>query len=201
MTKTLIAGAVAVMTLAGGSAFAQAAPTQAYIGANLGTSHAGHGCGAGASASTDITDCDKSDFAWKLYGGYNLPGTPFAAELTYANLGTYKAKGTDSASAKGSYWGVGGAWRPEFGQGWGGVARLGAAYSTSKVDYSIAEVAGEHSKDSWHPYYGLGVNYQLTRNVKLEADWDNTRVTGQVPSYGSSTSVVNTYSIGASLGF
>lgn len=201
MSKILIAGAVALISLSSGAAFAQNGPTQGYVGANLGASHAEHGCGASLAASTGFTDCDKNDFAWKLYGGYNLPGTPFAAELTYANLGKYKAKGTDSADTKASYWGVGGAWRPDFGQGWGGVARAGAAYTTAKVDYSISDVSGDHTKDSWHPYYGLGVNYQIARNIKLEADWDNTRVTGQVPAYGSSTSVVNTYSIGATLGF
>ena len=202
MHKTLIAGAFAVFSLAGTSAFAQTSPApQSYVGANLGASHADHGCGATLAATTAITSCDKSDFAWKLYGGYQLPGTPLAAELTYANLGKFKASGGDTSEAKASYWGLGGAWRPDFGQGWGGVARVGGAYATSKVDYTLGGVGGEHSKDGWHPYYGLGLNYQIARNVKLEADWDNTRVTSQIPAYGSSTATVNTYSIGASLGF
>ena len=201
MHKTLIAGTFALISLAGSSAFAQNAPTQSYIGANLGASDANHACGATLATSTAISSCDKTDFAWKLYGGYTLPGTPFAAELTYANLGKFKASGAGSSDVKASTWGVGGAWRPELGQGWGGVARVGAAYATTKVDYSLTDSSGEHSKDGWHPYYGLGVNYQVARNVKIEADWDNTRVTSQVPAYSSSTNTVNTYSIGASFGF
>ena len=194
--KTLITGAIALISLASGSAFAQS-----YVGIGAGESHASQGCGA-AEASGVITHCDKNDTAIKLYGGYQLPGTPWAGELTYFDLGKFKASGTGvSADAKGSYWGLGGAYRPSFGSGWGGVARVGAAYGTSKVDYSLSDVAGDHSKTGWHPYYGLGVNYEIAKNIKLEADWDNTRLTSQVPTFGSTTAVVNSYTIGASFGF
>jgi hypothetical protein len=194
--KTLIAGAVALISLTSGSAFAQS-----YVGVDLGAGHANRGCGA-ADASGAITSCDKSDFAYKLYGGYQLPGTDFAGELSYFNLGKFKASGTGTnADAKDSYWGLGGAWRPVFGQGWGGVARVGAAYGTSKVDYSLGDAAGEQSKNGWHPYYGLGVNYEIAKNIKLEADWNNTRITSQVPTFSSSTAVVNSYTVGASFGF
>ena len=197
MSKTLIAGAVALLSLVGSSAFAQG-----YVGGNIGESHANRGCGAGDAAGISL-NCDKNDFAWKTYGGYQLPGTPWAAEVTYWDLGRFKADGTGvSGTAKDSAWGLGGAYRPEFGGGWGGVARVGAAYGTSKVDYSLGEAGtGEHSKDGWHPYYGLGVNYALTKNLKLTADWDNTRITSQIPTLASSTAVVNTYSVGASWGF
>jgi len=194
--KTFIAGAVALLSLAGSSAFAQS-----YMGINLGQSHANRGCDAGA-ASGLLTSCDKSDFAWKINGGYQLPGTPWAGELTYFNLGKFKGTGpTASGTAKDSYWGLGGAYRPDFGSGWGGVARAGAAYGTSKVDYSLGGVSGEQSKNGWHPYYGLGVTYQLAKNIKIEGDWDNTRITSQVPTFASSTAVVNSYTIGASFGF
>ena len=196
MKKTFLAGTVALLSLAGGSAFAQT-----YVGINLGQSHANHGCGA-AEYSGLLTSCDKSDFAWKINGGYQLPGTPWAGELTYFNLGKFKGSGpTASTTTKDSYWGIGGAYRPDFGSGWGGVARAGAAYGTSKVDYSLAGVSGEHSKDSWHPYYGLGVTYQVAKNIKIEGDWDNTRISSQVPSLATSTNVVNSYTIGASFGF
>ena len=197
MNKTLIAGAVALFSLASGSAFAQS-----YVGGNIGASHAGRGCDAAAASGT-ITSCDKNDFAWKVYGGYQLPGTDFAGELSYFDLGKFKGSGTGaSGDAKDSYWGLGGAYRPSFGSGWGGVARVGAAYGTSKVDYNLGDtLLGEHSKNGWHPYYGLGVNYQIAKNVKLEADWDNTRIASQVPTFGSSTNTVNTYTIGASFGF
>jgi OmpA-OmpF porin, OOP family len=201
MSKTVIAGAVALISLASSSAFAQA-----YVGGNIGESHANRGCGATEAAAVSV-DCDKNDFAWKLYGGYQLPGTPFAGEVTYWDLGKFKANGSGfGTTAKDTAWGLGGAYRPDFGGGWGGVARVGAAYGRSKVDYSLVggggtTLSGDHTKEGWHPYYGLGVNYALTKNLKLTADWDNTRITSQIPALSSSTAVVNTYSVGASWGF
>ncbi len=198
VTKTLIAGAVALISLASAPAFAQT-----YVGIGAGESHASRGCDATAAAGATNFSCDKNDTAIKLYGGYQLPGTPWAGELTYFDLGKFKANGTGfSTEAKDSYWGLGGAYRPSFGSGWGGVARVGAAYASSKVDYSLAGGgSGSHTKDGWHPYYGLGVNYEIAKNIKLEADWDSTRVTSQVPGFASSTGVVNSYTIGASFGF
>ncbi len=201
--KLIAAAAFTLATLASGSAFSQSMQNpQFYVGGNIGVSHANRGCGA-----IDLTgaggDCDKNDTAVKVYGGYQLPGTPFAAELTYFHLGNFNSKEIDgSAKAKDSYWGLGGAYRPDFGGGWGGVARVGAAYGIGKEHYNFIDVAsGTDTKHDWHPYYGLGVNYALTRNVKLEADWDNTRISTQVPGYASATGVVNTYSVGATYGF
>ena len=45
------------------------------------------------------------------------------------------------------------------------------------------------------------MNYEIAKNIKIEADWDNTRITSQVPTFSSSTAVVNSYTIGASFGF
>jgi hypothetical protein len=187
VNRKLIAGAFALAAAASGSAF-----SQTYVGVN-----------AGSADQTGVaTSCDKNDTAIKLYGGYTLPGTDFAGEVSYVDLGKFNASGAGgSADTKGSYWGLGGAYRPVFGNGWGGVARVGAAYGTTKVDYSIASLSGEHSKNDWHPYYGLGVNYDVAKNVKVEADWDITRLTSQIPTFASSTSTVNTYTIGASFGF
>jgi hypothetical protein len=63
--KTLITGAIALISLASGSAFAQT-----YVGVNVGASHADHGCGASEATGT-ITSCDKNDFAWKLTAATN----------------------------------------------------------------------------------------------------------------------------------
>ena len=203
MNRKLIAATFAFAALASGSAFSQSSQSQQfYIGGNVGVSHANRGCGAVDVTGTSI-GCDKNDTALKVYGGYQLPGTPWAAELSYVDLGHFNSSGAaGSAKAKDSYWGLGAAYRPDFGNGWGGVARLGAAYGIGKEDYNlVGGGSGSDTKHDWHPYYGLGVNYALTRNVKLEADWDNTRMSTQIPTFSSSTGVVNTYSLGATFGF
>jgi outer membrane protein W len=196
MKRILISSAVALAALASGSAFAQA-----YVGINAGVSNSDHGCGASALTG-ETTVCARDGTAFKLYGGYTLPGTDFAGELSYNNVGKFRANGdTASASGQGAYWGIGAAYRPTFGNGWGGVARLGEGYGSGKETYSLSSAVGSHSMGDWHPYYGLGVNYALTKHVKLEADWDNTRLTTKVPDYSSSSNTVNVYSIGASYGF
>ena len=45
------------------------------------------------------------------------------------------------------------------------------------------------------------MTYQVAKNIKIEGDWDNTRITSQVPTLASSTAVVNSYTLGASFGF
>ena len=101
VNKTLITGAIALLSLATGSAFAQT-----YVGIGVGASHANKGCGA-ADVMGAIDHCDKNDTAIKLYGGYQLPGTPWAGELTYFDLGKFKGSGTGvSSDSKGSYWGL-----------------------------------------------------------------------------------------------
>jgi hypothetical protein len=162
-----------------------------YVGLGAGASKVNAGCDTGLS-------CDRTDTAIKLYGGWELPNH-FAGELTYFDK--FKANnGTDSSEAKGSYWGIGGAWRPDFGNGWGGVARIGAAYTEGKVDYSIAGVNGSETRNDWHPYYGLGVNYEIAKGIKLEAAWDNTQISTRALG-ASSTNYVNSYTLGASFAF
>ena len=84
MNRSLIAATLALTALASGSAFSQSTSPAAglYFGGNVGLSHANHGCGAVDLTGASI-GCDKNDTAVKVYGGYQLPGTPFAAELTY----------------------------------------------------------------------------------------------------------------------
>ncbi len=197
MNRFLIAGASVAAALVAAPAF-----SQPYVGAGVGVNHASRACGA-FNSTGDAVDCDKNRTAVKLTGGYQLPGTPWAGELTYFDLGRYKADtAAGSGSVRGQYWGLGGAYRPDFGNGWGGVARAGAAYGQGKVDYSLTGGAnGSSTHDDWHPYYGLGATYALTKNVKLEADWDNTRLTTRVPTFASSSTTVNSFTLGATFGF
>lgn len=196
MNRHLITGAFAAAALvASAPAF-----SQAYVGAGLGVNHAGRPCGS-VDATGASFGCDKNEAAVKVTGGYQLPGTPWAAELTYSDLGRFKGSTADSsATIKGQYWGLGGAYRPDFGNGWGGVARIGEAYGQSKLRYDLAGAIGSQTHDDWHPYYGLGLTYSLTKQVKLEADWDNTRLTTRAPT-GASTTTVNSFTLGANYAF
>jgi OOP family OmpA-OmpF porin len=171
-----------------------------YIGAAAGGSHLNGGCAAGV-------DCNDHDTAWKIYGGYTLPYET-AVELTYYDLGrfTIAAPGVLTPTAgdlHASWWGLGGAWLPQFGQGWGGALRLGASYSMGKLDVSGA---GSQTRNSWHPYAGIGVTYAITKDIKLEADWDWSRIGAQWvdPATGinaKSTNNIQNWMLGASFAF
>ena len=170
-----------------------------YIGAAGGGSHLNGGCAAGIS-------CNNSGTAWKVYGGWTFPGD-FAAELTYYDLGKFSAAAPGSnvgASLRGTYWGFGGAWLPQFGtSGWGAAVRVGAAYGEGKLDVSGF---GSETRNDWHPYGGLGVSYAFSKNVKVEADWDWTKIGSQFTDPGTGitqkgTDTAQTYMIGATYTF
>ena len=177
MNRKLIATAIALASLASASAFA--AP---YVGGSVGLSH----------VDIEDCDCDKDGFAAKIFAGYEFTNN-LAAEVTYYSLGKATEQDVDF---KGAYWGLGGAWRPQFGNGWGGVARAGAAFVTGKIESGPVSF----SHDSTHPYFGLGVTYALEKNVRLELDFDSTEVTHA--AYGASmTSTVNSLMFGVTYGF
>ncbi len=193
MNRTLTAGAFAIAALASSPAF-----SQSYVGVGGGVSQINASCVDGLS-------CDKNDAAVKIYGGYTFADN-ISAEVTYYSLGTFKQStpdGTASASLKGSYWGLGGAYRPDFGNGWGGVARLGAAYSQGKLE---ATGLSSETRNSWQPYAGIGVTYAVTKDIRIEADYDYTRVGSQFtdPNSGIRTQGqdnVNSFMIGATFAF
>jgi OOP family OmpA-OmpF porin len=195
--STLAAALLAASTLAL-PAFAQSAMAgHPYIGAAGGGSHVNGGC------AVDLS-CDNNDTAWKVYGGWTFPGD-FAAELTYYDFGKFRATGTGgSASLSGSYWGIGGAWLPQFGtSGWGAAVRLGAAYGEGKLASTGFDPQTRHE---WHPYGGLGVTYAFTPNIKVEADLDFTKIGSQFTDPGTgltakATDTVRTYMIGATYTF
>ena len=206
MNQKFLAATIVLAALAGQSAFAQSSTTSdstAYVGLAGGMSHFAGACDSGIH-------CEKNKPAVKIYGGYTI-ADDLSAEVTYYDLGTTKASFADgtshvSASLRGAYWGLGGAWRPELGNGWGGVVRAGAAYSQGKIGASDGTVSFSEKRSSWQPYAGLGATYKLTKEIRLEADYDFTRVGSQVTDPTThvrdrtSTSVSN-FMVGASFQF
>jgi len=191
MNFKTIAAATAFATL-GSSALAQT-----YIGIGIGSSNACFHYDA-------VGDCMDDAVAGKLLLGYALAGTDFAIEGAYTHMGSFKGNSTfGSAAVKVDTLGVGGAWRPQFGAGWGGVVRGGVAFGKAKFDETsialgtpITTVHTSSSNDYWQPYLGAGVTYAITPKIRLEADLDVTRV-----KPFSSPINVRTVMLGATFGF
>lgn len=191
MTLKTIAAAAALATL-GSSAFAQT-----YLGVGIGASQS---CIHYYDASGGCSDAGATG---KLLLGYALPGTDFAIEGVYTHMGSFKGTAPfGDVGTKVDTLGVGGAWRPQFGAGWGGVVRGGFAYGKARTEYTLVQlgtpittVHGSTSDDYWKPYLGLGATYAVTSNIRLEAGLDFTRVGKRSPSN------VNSLMLGATFGF
>ena len=82
--KALLAGAAVTVCLAAGAAWSQ--DKGPYIGGSLGRSEMKDAC-EGVAIS-----CDKTDKAWKIFGGYQF-NRNLAAGLAYTDLGETKASG------------------------------------------------------------------------------------------------------------
>jgi hypothetical protein len=182
MTRKILAAALVLASMSAAPAFA--AP---YIGVAVGVSQADVDCGS--------DDCDKTGTAVKVLGGYEFTNN-LAAEVTYYSLGKAVVHDMVDVDFKGAWWGLGGAWRPQFGNGWGGVARAGVAFTTGKVEASPVSF----SHDSTQPYFGIGATYELQKNVRLEFDFDSTQITHAVGDV-STTSTVNAVVFGVTYGF
>lgn len=124
-----------------------------YLGGSMGQSEASSYC-SGSS------NCEDSDSAWKLFGGYKLL-EKVSVEGAYLNLGDIRKDGQNSdVSAYGGY----------------GVGTLSV---TEKID-AFAKLGGvywqsentEGKKDGFGLAYGLGAKMIMNETTKLRAEWE-----------------------------
>lgn len=153
----------AVLGLAG-AAFALPAAAQmrspslssAYVGANIGQSKFKDAC-------TGVSDCDNKDTAFKLFGGYQF--TPnIAAELGYTDLGKAKAGGE---SLEGTAWELSAIGMWPLASQFSLLGRLGGYHGELKA----TGLGASDSKTKNGLTWGLGAQYDLSRNVGLRAEW------------------------------
>jgi len=190
MSRKIIAAALALASFAAAPAFAAPAP---YVSLAVGGSDADMDC-------TGADTCNKDALAVKVIGGYDF-GNQFAVEGMYVSLGEPDGSVDGiKVGIQSSYWGLGGAFRPAFNQEWSGVFRLGVAFTTSKVNASFNGASGSQSFDSTNAYVGAGVAYALTKDIKVEADLDTTRVSVGDGADKSDARVID-YTIGLTYSF
>lgn len=135
-----------------------------YVGLNLGKSAYDLNCSPGFS-------CDDSVEAGKLYTGGKF-NRMFGLELAYVNLGQAEANGgsTEAQLANLSLVGT-----VPIGERFNINGRVGGFYGWTDIDTTAPGAAtGEENDFGWS--YGLGVQYDFTRNWALTGDWDHYRV-------------------------
>lgn len=180
--------AAAALVLVAAPAGAQTVPMTFYVSGAAGRSHVDVDC-------TGLDTCSRSDTAYKLVGGWNI-NDGLAAELTYYSLGRAKFAGTAAGvsaswSVRASYIGIGLAGHYDFTPQLAAVIRGGWASGTAKTDESVAGFGSvSESRDGTsHGYYGAGVIYNIDRHVRLELDYDWTRVASSVGGIKSTDDV------------
>lgn len=133
-----------------------------YVGAAAGQSKYHFSCGAGC-------DQDTTPTSFRLLAGYQL-NRHFAAELAYNDLG--KARFSipgGSATLSAEVWDLSAIVAWPLSNRFGIFGRLGAYHGKLKQSGagSFGDAAGSADDVTW----GMGAQYEATRNLGLRADW------------------------------
>lgn len=137
-----------------------------YVGGSYGEGH-------WRSMCQNAPSCDDTNPSVGVFAGYRI-NRIFSAEAGFRNYGEVK---TQSASIKGKGWEIDGiaAW-PVFEQ-FSVYGKLGIKRSVVKGDGTL----NGGNETSYGPTYGLGVQFDLNKNVALRGEWQ------AYPGVGGST--------------
>ncbi len=166
-----------------------AALADTYVGGSVGTSHLSMDCAG-------TTSCDNNDTSYKLVGGYRF-GNGLAAELGFHGFGTAKASvsGVD-VSAKATAVTLAAVYQIDVSDTWGLVGRLGVASVKAKVSGSMGGASASVKDTNTNAYYGLGVNYKLTNELRVELAADSTKA-----EIDGEKATVRSYNLGLTYSF
>jgi OOP family OmpA-OmpF porin len=161
--KKFILAIAAITSMTATSAFAEG-----YVGGAIGQGHINVDC---EGAST----CKLSSTGYKIFGGYKFSPN-LAGEVTYFDFG--KADIADpglSLNLKTTGIGLGVAFSGNFAPQWSGVARLGIASNRVKAFATLGAASGSDSESSTNAYAGIGIGYEISKGLKLDASLDFSR--------------------------
>ena len=156
--KWLVAmlGAAAMTMSAGAIAQKQSATTGWYIGGDFG--------------QTDVEDIDE-DTSWKILGGYQINRT-FAVELGYANLFDKSISGVD---VEVTAWDLVGVASFPLGDKFSVFGKLGFAMWDAEASLPGF---GSVSDDGTDLTFGVGLQYDVSRNLGIRGQWQRYDVEG-----------------------
>jgi OOP family OmpA-OmpF porin len=169
--KALLAGAAVTGCLAAGAAWSQ--DRGAYVGGSLGRAEMKDAC-EGVSVS-----CDKTDKAWKIFGGYQF-NRNLAAELGYTDLGETKASGVQGGVAvngnvSSKAWELVAVGSMPLMREVSLYAKLGIYHGTTDSNASAAvpgfATSGSASGSNTDFTVGFGAQVAILRNLAARAEW------------------------------
>lgn len=159
-----------------GLALSAAASAQVYGGASIGRSQLSDDCQGQISCGTNAT-------SYKLFSGYQFHPN-FAVEASYSNLGKFKSSyadvgSTQSTQVKTSSFELAAVGNHQFTSELSGFAKLGIASVKAEGEFwgtGTAPAYASASTTSTQPVWGLGVNYKLTKELALRAEFESRKV-------------------------
>jgi OmpA-OmpF porin, OOP family len=156
LQRGITAAALAIMAV-----FA-AGPAAAQSTAPAGHVYAGGTFGAARWTST-CADCDNSDTALRVFGGYQV-NRNIAAEIGFANLGEQRGPGL---VVKGT------AWDASLVAGWpvAGALSVYGRVGVHRANLKGGGALAGQQHDNYGLTYGLGAQFDLTPNLGLRVDW------------------------------
>ena len=164
-------------------------PEPIYMTTAAGATHLNLDC-------TGATSCAAGDTGAKLVGGYQF-GNGLSLELGYIAFGKFRAAdGTLGLSVKPTAFLVGGAYALPLSSDWGMNLRLGAAHVKTKVTAVSGSLSGNDSESKVKVYAGLGLNYAVSKTIKIELGVDSTE-----SEYAGEKGSIRLVSLGATFSF
>ena len=204
MMKSMCFTAAAAVCMAAGVAAHADDQTGWYSGAGLGRSHASDSGSIGSTVDNGYasqglssgTSVERNDTAWRLLGGYQF-NRYVGVEGSFGSLGDFSTHTNVTAPAADT---AGGKWKAT--NVWtasvvgtlplydriSAFGELGLAYA--KVSMSTAApLSGAALSASTHetvPMFGLGLKYDLTKQLGLRGEWQRFDKLGSSASTGES---------------
>lgn len=178
MKKSRIVALGFAMTAAfAGATFAQGmADRGLYLGGSVGQAEAQGWCDTGGAAGVTLASCDDKDTAWKLFAGYKF-NRYLALEGSYMNLGEFTASVTSggvSANVTGeaTSWNIAAVGMLPLGNQFSLFGKLGWAWTDAAASVTVGGTNVRVGEDDDEAIYGVGVQWDMTRNWALRAEWE-----------------------------
>lgn len=173
MIKNILA--VALLTAATISTSAFAVDRPYYFALDIGRADMKDGCDDPLGGT-----CKKTDIAYRIAGGYQF--TPmWGTELSYGTYGKTIITGfTQIADYKARGFQVDGTGTLPLGNNFSVTGKLGLA----RIKVQSSSSFGTENGSRTTPVYGIGVQYELTKNVAARAQYENLGRVGEEATTG-----------------
>jgi OOP family OmpA-OmpF porin len=175
--RIVLAWLLAAVPLAGSQAALAADPQAGFyggLGAGLNYTNLDTGSIVGAK--------DEKDTAWKLFGGYQF-NRYLGVEAGYVDLGKAGVGGTSAgnpaaASFESTVWQAAAVGSLPLSPQFAATAKLGVARADTDITGNIGATPIATTDRNTAPTYGLGMRYDINKNIGVRAEWERFRLGG-----------------------